>query len=150
MKPFRNEESLDHPLAGIGIARSLVRGGEADAVGVGELKEDGKRDGSIDGSEQDGFAFLRFQGDLEDLDFRDATAGGKHQGFRGELMFPDDLADAGDEEFLHGPARLGVCVDLALGEHAVEQGLGRVGEHFYMDCCSLLPLLASQPVAESV
>ena len=142
MKPFRNEESLDHPLAGIGIARSLVRSGEADAVGVGELEKDGKRDGSIDGAEQDGLAFLRFQGDLEDLDFRDAAAGGEHQGFRGEFVFPDDLADAGDEEFFHRPARFGMRVDLALGEHAVEQGLGWVVKHFYMDCCSLLPLLA--------
>lgn len=42
--PREIKERLDDPMAGIRIAGALVGGGEADAVGVGELEQDGKRD----------------------------------------------------------------------------------------------------------
>lgn len=70
-----------------------------------------------------------FQEQLEDLDFVDAVPGREIGGLRGELVFPDDLGDLGDEEFFQPFRSRRARVDFRLRDGAVELGLSWVREH---------------------
>ena len=129
MKPIRVKIGFDDPLGGVRIAGALVGAGEADAVAMGELEENGERDGFVDGVQDILMEFFCLEGDLEHLNLRDALACWEIDGFRRELVFPNDLPDLRDEEVLHRLAGLGMSVDLAFGEHSIELGLFGVGEH---------------------
>ena len=63
--------------------------------------------------------------EVEDLDFRHAGSGRQAEGFRRELVRPDDFRELRDEEVPHPPRGSGVGVDAALGNGFPEGGLWR-------------------------
>ena len=74
----------------------------------------------VESAEDGGIEGLGFQVQGKDLDFRNAVAGGKMQGFRRELVSPEDVGDLGAEEFLHPFVRRRGSMDAGLGNRLAE------------------------------
>ena len=106
-----------------------MRNRKADLVAVDELKEQRERDGSIHRLKHRLVEVRRLERDLKELNLGDAVTGREIGRFRGEFVFPKNLADLGHEEFSDPRRGLGVRVDLRLWHHAIYFGLFRVGEH---------------------
>lgn len=98
------EGSLDHPFRCICLAGTLVRGYVADFFRVVELKKNREWNSAINrlhDAAQAGLCDvcgLELQG--EDLNFRNAIAGGQMQGLGRQFMRPDNLGDMRREKFL--------------------------------------------------
>ena len=82
MKPICLEVGFDDPLGGISLTGALVGGGEAEAVAMCELEEDGIGDGLVDGVQHLSIQLRCLEGNLKHLNCGDAVTSSEIDGFR--------------------------------------------------------------------
>ncbi len=99
MKEGRLECGFDDPFGGVCFRGAFVGSGEGHLLAIAELKEQRIGDGPIDHLKHCLVELRRPERDLKDLNFGDAVPGGEIGCFRGEFVFPKNLADLGHEEF---------------------------------------------------
>ena len=116
-------------MAGIRLAGTLEGGAEGHAVFRMKTMDDRIGNRAVDGVEHVVIEDAGLEREVENLDFRHAGSGRQAEGFRRELVRPDDFGKLRDKEIPHPPRRSGVGVDAALGNGFPEGGLWRKGEH---------------------